>query len=130
MIYCEICLSTEDVDCTLPLKITYTQVVAFALWLHKLMLKSRANVSPLIMCTKASFEPPSYVQTNMSYIRWIKKNVPTLVVFKNTRYTINARCPSMVVKRNSLAFYPYPTFVIPTTSMDTIPKTMTVVALK
>ena len=36
----------------------------------------------------------------------------------------------MVVKRNSLAFYPYPTFVIPTTSMDTILKTMKVVALK
>ena len=59
-----------------------------------------------------------------------QKNVPTLVVFKNSRYTINARCPSTIVKRNPLAFYPYPTFVIPITSMDTIPKAITVVALK
>ena len=59
-----------------------------------------------------------------------QKNFPTLVVSKNTRYTINARCLSMVVKRNSLAFQPYPAFVILITSMDTIPKTVPVVTLK
>ena len=59
-----------------------------------------------------------------------KKNAPTLVIFKNTRYVIYVTCLSMVGKRNSLAFYPFPTFVITTTSMDTIPKTVPVVTLK
>ena len=64
------------------------------------------------------------------HIRWAKKNASTLVIFKNTRYVIYITCLSMVGKRNSLAFYPYPTFVIMTTSMDTIPKTVPVVTLK
>ena len=64
------------------------------------------------------------------YIRWTKKNAPTLVIFKNTRYVIYITYLSMVGKINSLAFHPYPTFVILTTSMDTILKTVSVVILK
>ena len=31
---CAICWCTDAADCTLPLRITYTQVTAFAWWLH------------------------------------------------------------------------------------------------
>ena len=64
------------------------------------------------------------------YIRWAKINAPTLVIFKNIRYVIYITYLSMVGKINSLAFHPYPTFVILTTSMDTILKTVSVVILK
>ena len=53
-----------------------------------------------------------------------------MVIFKNTRYVIYITYLSMVGKINSLAFHPYPTFVILTTSMDTILKTVSVVILK
>ena len=62
-----------------------------------------------------------------------KKNAPTLVIFKNTRYVIYViyvTYLSTVGKMNSLAFHPYPTFVILATSMDTILKTVPVVILK
>ena len=53
-----------------------------------------------------------------------------LVILENTRCVIYVTYLSMDGNRDSLAFHPYPTFVVLTTSMDTIPKTVSVVILK
>ena len=40
-------------------------------------------------------------------IRWTKKNFPTLVVFKNTRYAINARCKEKFISFLSVPYFCY-----------------------
>ena len=67
---------------------------------------------------------PGYILVNYKTFK-----TKTLVVLKDTRFTVNATCFSMVAKRNSLAFVLYPTFVILTTDMDIIPKTKVIIVL-
>ena len=78
-----------------------TEVVT-SYFVYNLLWHHRVVLAIIILSTKNDIF--RYV-----YYRWFK-NVPSLVVFKDTRCTKNTTCLSMAVKKNSVAFYQYPTW--------------------